>query len=79
MTDDEKSYWRVYAALQELLRVTDEDIDANPDLRQLVHSFCQVVRLYRTRGPESIRVERHFKKLEEMGIPTIKPKPGPRK
>ena len=79
MTDEEKSYWRVYAAIQELLRVSDEDIEKNPELRKLIHAVSNVARLYRTHGPDAIRDEQHFKKLEQHGIPVIKPKPRPKK
>ena len=74
MTDDEKSYWRIYAAIQELIRVTDEDVDKNPELRKLIHAVANVARLYRTHGADEILNEQHTQKLESMGIPVIKPK-----
>lgn len=79
MTEDERSYWRVYAALQELLRVTDEDVDKSPELKQLLVAFANVARIYRTQGSETLRIERHQRTLEEMGIPVIRPKKPPQK
>lgn len=79
MTEDEKSYWRVYAALQELLRVTDEDVEKNPELRQLIEAFASVARLYRIQGPDTLRLERHYKNLEDMGVSVIRPKRTPKK
>ena len=79
MTEEEKSYWRIYASLQELLRVTDEDVANNPDLRQLIEAFTNVARVYRAQGPETVRIERHLRRLEETGIPVIRPKKPPNK
>ena len=74
MTDDEKTFWRIYASLQELLRVTDEDISKNPDLKQLLTSVSNVGLLYRKNSADSILVDQRMRDLAERGIPTIGPK-----
>lgn len=74
MTEDEKSYWRIHAALQEILRVTDEDVEKNPLLKQLLHSVTFVARQYRVHGAEAVRQDTRDRTLTEMGIPVIKPK-----
>jgi hypothetical protein len=52
--EEVKTYWRVYAAMQELLRVTDSDVSKNSDLSALIHSVCRVARLYRIHGADAI-------------------------
>jgi len=74
MTDQEKSYWRVYTAVQELLRVTDEDVERNVELKKLLHAVANVARLYRVHGADAIYEKHKTEALAERGIPTIKPK-----
>lgn len=78
MTDDEKSYWRIYAALQEIMRVSDEDIERDPELKQLIHAVSNVAIIYRMHGASSVLIDRKMKRLEELGIPVIKPKNRPK-
>ena len=72
--EEEKTYWRVHAALQELLRVTDEDVDKNPHLKQLLHAVANVARMYRTHGAEAILQDNRTKVLADLGVPTLRPR-----
>lgn len=78
LTENEKSFWRIVAALQELLRVSDEDIESNPHLKKLLYQVANVAIMYREHGPEKVLQDSRAKELEKMGIPTIKPKPRKR-
>jgi hypothetical protein len=74
MTENEKLFWRVYASLQELFRVSDEDIEKNSDLKDLLLVVTKVVCLYRRHGADKIYSDHRLRKLEAMGIKVLKPK-----
>lgn len=74
LTDKEKEFWRISAAIQEILRVTDQDIQQNPDLEKLIYQVANVAILYRDQGADTVLQERRARELKKLGIPIIRPK-----
>ena len=74
LTDQEKEYFRIRAAVQEIFRVTDDDVDNDPPLRQMLHVMANLALIYRTKGAAECRLQNRAKMLEEAGIKMLKPK-----
>lgn len=77
MTPLEKRYWKIRAVFEELLRVTDEDIEKNPDLRDWLHCSAQIALKYQTDGSDAIFDQSKARHLKDLGVTILKPKPKP--
>lgn len=74
LTDREKEFYRIRAAVQEIFRVTDAEVDQDPPLREMLHLFSNLALIYRTKGAAECRLMNREKMLKEAGVPVLRPK-----
>lgn len=75
MTLEERKYWKIRAALEELLRVEEEDIFANPVLEEFLDVASKIALAYQVRGATSMLEQTRAEMLEAKGISMLKPRP----
>jgi hypothetical protein len=74
ITDAEKRYWRIYAAVQEMCHADDEDIAGDKMLADFISHVSRAIRTYQDQKSETNLVGMKKKILKEVGIPMIAPK-----
>lgn len=68
LSTKEARYWRLRASLQELLGVSDEDIERNPDLKNFLDIVSNVALIYKEKGADYILEQNRRKDLEATGV-----------
>jgi hypothetical protein len=69
----EKKYWKIRAALEELLHVTDADVEKNPDLRDWLHCSAQLALKFQTEGADAVFDQSKSRHLQDLGIAILRP------
>jgi len=71
----EKKYWRIRAALEEFLHISEEQVAQNKDVQDFLDIMAKVAFRFQTEGAEKVLAAGKDKQLEEMGIAILRPKP----
>jgi len=74
MTLEQKKYWKLRAALEELLRVEEEDVAVNPLLEEFLDIFARVALSYQVHGAKSMFEQTKMEILKKRGIAILKPR-----
>lgn len=76
LTPQGKQYWRLVAAFQELIGVSDEDIALDKDLKEYIDQIARVALNFRLHGAEGMRKIKREQILANMGIRILRPRQG---
>lgn len=68
MDKKEAQYWRLRAAFQELLNVTDEDVSQDRELQKFLELTANIALLYREKGAGFVLETNRRKLLEGLGV-----------
>lgn len=68
MDKKEAQYWRLRAAFQELLNVTDEDVSQDRELQKFLELTANIALLYREKGAGFVLEMNRRKLLEGLGV-----------
>ena len=71
MKPEEAKFWRLKAAMQELLNVTDEDVCSNPDLERFLTVTANIALIYKEKGATFVLDLNKQKALEALGVPVL--------
>jgi hypothetical protein len=71
MSPKEAKYWRLKAAVQELLNASDEDIKRNPELERFLTITANIVLFYKERGLDFNLDISKQKELEALGVSVL--------
>jgi hypothetical protein len=74
MTDREKKYWKIRTALEQLLRVEDDDVKVSPLLEEFLDVTAKIILLYQVDGAIKVLHKGRTEQLERMGVAILKPK-----
>lgn len=70
----EKQYWRVYAALQELAHLSDEDVGSLPEIHRHLSTLANVICFYQSEGAKKLDEALRKQALESIGVSVLSPK-----
>lgn len=74
MKDSEKEFWEIFVDLQELCRLTDEEVKKSPETTNHLRLMANMVYFYRKDGAKKVTEALRRKLLEKRGVIVLKPK-----
>lgn len=72
MTEKERQYWRICAALTQLFDADEDFVESNPAVKEAVYAMARLIQKFRDDETQRRKVATRTQILKEMGIRHIK-------
>jgi hypothetical protein len=74
MKDSEKEFWEIFSDIQELCRLSDEEVRASPEVTNHIRLMANMAYFYRKDGVKKVSDAAREKFLSGLGVAVLKPK-----